>query len=85
MSFEIGTKVKLKDEHFLSNAPSDMIIESIEGSQISVFWFGNDCSKKEAKFDVSFLEEIDSNEDYDLSDGAFYDDGLEDHGGSTVF
>lgn len=44
MSFEIGTKVKLKDEYFLSNTPSKMIVESIEGSQISVFWFGNDSS-----------------------------------------
>ena len=83
MSFEIGTKVKLKDEHFLSNTPSKMIVESIEGSQISVFWFGNDSSKKVASFSESFLEVIE--EEYEPSVGAFFDDGIEEHGGSTVF
>lgn len=83
MSFEIGTKVKLKDEYFLSNTPSKMIVESIEGSQISVFWFGNDGSKKEASFSESFLEVIE--EEYEPSVGVFFDDGIEEHGGSTVF
>ena len=84
MSFEIGKRVKLKEEFFTSNSPYEMIIESIEGSEISVFWFGNDSSKKEGKFNESFLEEI-SEEEYDSTDGAFYDDGIEDHGNSTIF
>ena len=84
MSFEIGKKVKLKDEFRLDNSPYEMIIESIDGSEISLFWFGNDSSKKEGKFNESFLEEL-NDEDYDPSVGAFFDDGSESHGGSTVF
>ncbi len=84
MSFEIGTKVKLKDEYFLSNTPSKMIVESVNDADLSVFWFGNDGSKKEEKFNKSFLEEI-SDEEYDPMDGAFFDDGVDSHGGSTTF
>ncbi|MCT7636401.1 hypothetical protein [Aliarcobacter butzleri] len=84
MSFEIGTKVKLKDEFRLADSPYEMIIESIEDSEISVFWFGNDSSKKEGKFNESFLEEI-SDEEYDPTAGAFFDDSIEDHCGSSTF
>lgn len=76
MSFEIGKKVKLKEEFMTANSPNEMIVESFEDSEISVFWFGNDGSKKEGKFNESFLEEI-SDEEYDPMVGAFYDDGLD--------
>ena len=83
MSFEIGTKVKLKDEYFVVNTPSEMIVESIDDSEISVFWFGNDGSKKEGKFNESFLEEI-ADEEYNPTAGAFFDGGLEDQNSSTI-
>lgn len=85
MSFEIGIKVKLKEEFFLRDSPCEMLVESINDPEISVFWFGADGSKKEAKFDKNFLEEIDSDEEYDSSEGAFFDDGIDEQNGSTVF
>lgn len=84
MSFEVGTKVKLKEEFLIPNSPSEMIVESVNDADVNVFWFGNDSSKIEARFNESFLEEI-SDEEYDPSEGSFYDDGTENHGGSTIF
>jgi len=85
MSFKTGTKVKLKDEYRLADSPYEMIVESIDDSKVNVFWFGNDRSKKEAKFDESFLEVISGDDDYDPTSGAFFDDGIDEQNGSTVF
>lgn len=85
MSFKIGTKVKLKDEFFLKDSPYEMIVESINDLGVGVFWFGTDGSKKEAKFEENFLEEINSDEEYDPTAGAYFDDGLDEKNGSTVF
>jgi len=85
MCFKIGTKVKLKDEYRLVDSPYEMIVKVVNDSEIGVFWFGADGSKKEAKFDKSFLEEINSDEEYDPTEGAFFDDGIDEQNGSTVF
>lgn len=47
------------------------------------FGLGMIAHKKVASFSESFLEVIE--EEYEPSVGAFFDDGIEVHGGSTVF